>query len=295
MIPIRFAPGATSAVVSGDLPARSTVRYILRALAGQLMDVTLSAPEGVKVSVTNLGGMPLTVLTSSPTSFRGYLPRTGEYIITVASGSQAASYSVNVSIPKRIAFVPGTTSSTLTGHLAPHQSLDYILRAQAGQLMEITATPESSLQLIIYGVDGTVLRSGMGEGSSFRGELPISQDYIVTLRAGDQAVSFTMNVIIPQRIRFASGAVSASLRGVLGSHQTHYYVLGARQNQTMQARVSPADKAQLIIYGMDGAVLSSGMGEAAMYAGKLPSTQDYIVAIRAGPDPVVYSFQVTIR
>ena len=138
--------------------------------------------------------------------------------------------------------------------------------------------------------------AGMGEGSSFRGELPFSQDYIVTLRAGDQAVSFTMDVIIPQRIRFAPGRRRPpACRGVLGSHQTHYYVLGARQNQTMQARVSPADKAQLIIYGTDGTVLSSGMGEAAMYAGKLPSTQDYIVAIRAGPKPIVYSFQVTIR
>ena len=58
------------------------------------------------------------------------------------------------------------------------------LRAQAGQLMEINVTPENpenNLQLIIYGVDGSVLRSGMGEGSTFRGELPFSEDYIVTV------------------------------------------------------------------------------------------------------------------
>ena len=112
LIPIRFAPGATSAVVSGDLQARSTARYILRALAGQLMDVTLSAPEGVKVSVTNSGWTSLNRGDDPAPPVSGVIcPGRGEYIITVASGSQAASYSVNVSIPKRIAFVWGATSS----------------------------------------------------------------------------------------------------------------------------------------------------------------------------------------
>jgi hypothetical protein len=245
--------------------------------------------------VSQPNGRALAPLTSGSTGFRGYLPKTGDYIITVTSGSQPASYSVNVSIPKRISFQKGATSAALTGHVNPHQSLDYILRAGAGQLMDIRVTPENSVQLIIYGVDGTVLRSGMGEGSSFRGVLPSSQDYIVTVRAGDQGVSFTINVTIPQRINFQPGAVSGSVQGTLRSHQTRYYMLRALQGQTMDVKVTPDDGVQLIIHGADGTVLRSGTGEGASFNGKLPSTQDFILAVRAGPDSVKYTLRVTIR
>ena len=189
-------------MVSGDLAAGVTARYILRAGAGQLMDAILSAPAGASLSVTTLNGKALAPKTGSSIGFRGYLPHTGDYILTVKAGSQAVSYFLNVSIPARIAFQPGTTSASLNGQLQAHQSLDYILRARAEQILEINVSPENSVQLIIYGVDGTVLRSGMGEGSSFRGLLPVSQDYIVTVRAGDQPVAFTLNAIIPQRITF---------------------------------------------------------------------------------------------
>jgi hypothetical protein len=135
----------------------------------------------------------------------------------------------------------------------------------------------------------------MGEGSSFRGELPLSEDYIVTVRAGDQGISFTMNVIIPQRITFRPGADSARRHGALLSSHTQYYVLRALVDQTMQVQATPDDAVQLIIYGADGTVLRSGMGEGASFTGKLPSTQDYILALRAGPHSVTYRLVVTIR
>jgi len=286
--------------VQGELPANGTARYVLRAFAGQLLDVTLTAPMGASLSVTAEDGRVLTPPPGgSPAGgymgYRGYLPKTGDTILEVAAGSQPAWYGMHVSIPRRISFARCATSKTVSGHVDPHQSLEYILRARAGQLMEIEVTPANSVQLIIFGVDGTVLRSGMGEGSSFRGEVPISQDYIVAVRAGDQGVSFSMNVIIPQRIRFAQGASSASLQGRLRSHQTQYYVLRGSKNQTLRVEVTPEGVAQLIIYGADGTVLRSGMGEGSSFSGKLPSTQDYVLAVRAGPDPAVYTLEVTIR
>ncbi|HEX7974685.1 MAG TPA: hypothetical protein VF498_09775, partial [Anaerolineales bacterium] len=165
----------------------------------------------------------------------------------------------------------------------------------AGQLLDISVTPDNSVQLILYGVDGSVLRSGMGEGASFRGPLPLSEDYIATVRAGDQGITFTMTATIPQRINFQPGAFSGSVRGSLRSSQTQYYVLRAAQDQTMTVKVTPDNAVQLIIYGADGAVLKSGMGGGASFTGKLPSTQDYILALRAGPTPAAYTLQVTIR
>jgi hypothetical protein len=292
---IRFASGATSALVSGDLPARSSARYVLRALAGQLMELNLSAPQGASLSVTTAAGRALTPVAGSSTTFRGYLPRSGDYLIEVESGRRAVSYSLSVSIPQRVAFESGATSITLEGHVGAHQSHDYILDALAGQLMEIDVAPENSLQLIIYGVDGTVLRSGMGEGSSFRGELPLSGDYIVRVRAGDQDVSFSMNVVIPRRITFERGAVSASLRGAVSASHSQYYVLRALKDQIMQVNVTSGRAVQLIIYGADSTVLKSGMGEGSSFSGDLPATQDYVLVVRADSGAAAYSLRVTIR
>ena len=297
---IQFTRGATSAVVSGNLPANTSARYILRALAGQLIDVTLSAPDGTRVRVTTSGGRVLTPIagTSSSTGFRGYLPFTGDYIVAVASGSQGVSYSVNVSIPVRVAFNRGATADTLKGHLDAHQGLDYILRAREGQILEIDTTPDPAdvpLQLIIYGVDGSVLKSGMGEESSFRGELPVSEDYIVSVRAGEQAADFKMNVIIPQRIRFQTGAVSASVFGFLLANRTHYYSVSAMENQTLQVKITPRNSLQLIIYGADGTVLKSDMSEGDSFSGMLPNTQDYILEVRSATTRIGYRLHVTIK
>ena len=291
---INFASGATSAAVSGSLAANSSARYVLRAMAGQLMDVTLSAPSGASLSVTTADGRILTPMTSSSSGFRGVLPISGDYLITVKSAGQAVNYSVNVMIPVRVAFAVGATSALLQGHLAASQSIDYVLRAGAGQIIEINGSPDNSFQLIIYGADGTVLKSGMGEGSSFRGLLPSSQDYIVTVRAGAKEAAYTLNVIIPRRISFAAGSTGATLGGKVSASQSQYYVLKALNNQTMDVKVTSVTAVQLIIYGADGTVLRSGMGEGSSFSGKLPSTQDYIVVVRARVNPASYTLRVTI-
>ena len=62
--------------------------------------------------------------------------------------------------------------------------------------MSVNATPEGLVRLIIYGADGTVLMSGMGEGASFSGTLPSDQDYIVAVEAGPQAVAYNLEMSI---------------------------------------------------------------------------------------------------
>lgn len=281
-------------MVSGKLSAKTSARYVLRAFAGQLMEVSLSAPEGARLSVSTARGWMLTPRTEISTSFRGYLWSNGDYVIEVTSGDQPISYSVSVSIPKRINFARGATSAAITGSLAAYQSLDYILGAGAGQLMEINVSPSDSVQLVIYGADGTVLRSGMAEGSSFRGELPGTQDYLVSVRAGEQAVDFTMNVVIPSRIAFRPGAISGTAYGSLSANQSLHYVLRAMEGQTMQVDVTSGNPVQLIIYGADGTVLRSGMGEGSSFSGQLPSTQDYILVVRTGSNAASFTLKVTI-
>ncbi len=69
-------------------------------------------------------------------------------------------------------------------------------KALAGQLMQVDVTSSQALRLSIYGVDGTVLKSGMGEGATFAGTLPVTQDYILVIGAGTQPSSYTLIVSV---------------------------------------------------------------------------------------------------
>jgi hypothetical protein len=57
-------------------------------------------------------------------------------------------------------------------------------------------TPANSAKMSIYGVDGSVLWSGMGEGTHFTGTLPSTQDYYVVFQSGDQAVTYNLTITI---------------------------------------------------------------------------------------------------
>jgi LysM repeat protein len=193
---IKFAPGGTAAILQGHLAANSQHDYLLSAGAGRILEVTLSAPSGLTLAVLGADGSTLQSAGSSST-FRGTLPKTQDYILVLASGGSALDYSVSVAIPLRIQFASGGTSVTLTGTVPASLSQFFSLRAVKGQTLNVTATPQDKLQLIIYGMDGSVLRSGMGEGASFSGVLPGTQDYILVLKSANQVQNFTLKVTIP--------------------------------------------------------------------------------------------------
>jgi LysM repeat protein len=195
---ISFASGGTSAVVSGSLNAGSDTYYVLRAGAGQLMEVTSSPDPSLQMAIYAADGSTIKALASSSPNFRGYLPASQDYLLVVHA-LQAVPYTLNVDIPARISFAAGAISSTTSGSLAPYASQYYVLRALKGQQLMINVSPtDENLRLVIYGFDGSVLRSGMSSGApSFNGTLPSTQDYIVILTASDQAVSYTMHVTIP--------------------------------------------------------------------------------------------------
>ncbi len=195
---IAFARGGTSDVVSGSLNAGSDTYYVLRAGAGQLMEVISSPEPRLQMAIYAADGSTIKALASSSPNFRGYLPATQDYLL-VLHALQATPYTLNVDIPARIAFAAGAISSTTSGSLAPYASQYYVLRAMKGQqLMINVSSADESLRLVIYGYDGTVLRSGMSSAApTYSGTLPSTQDYIVVLTASDQAVSYTMHVTIP--------------------------------------------------------------------------------------------------
>ncbi len=291
---VNFAAGGTSALLVGHIPAHGMARYVLRASARQLLQANVESAQTVYLNIQGDTGVPLKDGSGAPL-YRGTLPVTQDYYFAVIAGDTAADYALQIIIPVRIAFARGTTAGAVEGTLPPYSRNYYVLGAQASQLMMVDVAPSEGLKLSIQGLDGAALLCGMGESTSYTGILPRTQDYLITVHTADSAANYALDVRIPERIRFAPGAVGAVREGTLGVKQQHAYVLGAMAGQEMRVRVTaPEDTVQRSIYGVDGTVLMSGMGGGAEFEGNLPSTQDYVVSIRTGPLAVSYTLEVTI-
>lgn len=200
---VSFDRGATNGVVSGSLAANETKTYVLRALADQVMFLnTTSSTNGVRVSVVGSGKGEPTVLSQSSdgANWTGRLPATQDYVVSVSANNNAATFSVNITIPRRITFKRGATSAAVTGSVVNRRTLTYILRAAKGQTMTATlATPQANtMALTLYGLsDGQPLVRAGGAGvSSWTGTLPGNQDYIIQAVPGVDSTAFTLSVTV---------------------------------------------------------------------------------------------------
>jgi hypothetical protein len=204
---IRFAPGTTSASIAGNLAASESDLYLLRALAGQTLSLNLTFTEGRAILV--VWGQDGNVLLSDHaevSSFEQVLPTTQDYFIQVKGGPDGnTAYTMTVNIPaistgmERIEFTSGSTSATVTGQLNASGSAQYVLRAQAGQTLNINTTfAEGRAILAVWGADGDVLMSDHAEASTFQGVLRTTQDYYILLKGRpDGDTSYSVTVTIP--------------------------------------------------------------------------------------------------
>ncbi len=79
----------------------------------------------------------------------------------------------------RVRFPAGTHGTSVKGTVRGYAYRDYIVGASAGQTMTVTMTASAmSTVFTIFNPDGTNLEEG-SETDSFRGELPVSGDYVV--------------------------------------------------------------------------------------------------------------------
>jgi hypothetical protein len=85
-------------------------------------------------------------------------------------------------IKKDVVFKPGATSATLQGSVKGHQSIDYLVRANAGQYMVVNLKPGNSstnFNVLPPGSEEAIF-IGSTSGTSFKGNLP--KDGVYTVR-----------------------------------------------------------------------------------------------------------------
>jgi hypothetical protein len=111
--PIFFAKGSSSGTVGGHVLRGERDLYSLKAAAGQILTVTVTAPDDNAVfqiyepgttigrdpdSILEFKGKALHAAGDDTTRWHGPLPRNGTYIIAVGSTRGNARYSMDVKI-----------------------------------------------------------------------------------------------------------------------------------------------------------------------------------------------------
>ncbi len=201
---IQFSPGATEAEVQGQMPAGEIRAYSLNALANQNMQLSLSSNSNTaRIAVLAPSGAPLPPQRGNPegTYWQGNLPANGDYTIQVLAGDGAptANYSLNVTIPVRIVFAPGAISNQQQGLTSNGRIVTFLLKANGGQTMTANLlAPPSSAGITIYGLeDGQPLIRSQSGATSFNGQLPATQDYVIqVVPFGNTQVNFTLDITV---------------------------------------------------------------------------------------------------
>lgn len=105
-----------------------------------------------------------------------------------------------------------------------------------------------------------------------------------------------------QRVRFARGASSATVRGTVRGFAFRDYIVGAREGQTISVRLNSGNTfAVLTIFTPEGDNLE-GATETDEFSGELPASGDYVIRVgmmradaRRRNSIANYSLRISVR
>jgi hypothetical protein len=325
---IRFATGATSAVVDGSVGGGQVARYVLTALAGQTMRIqpySSGAPVFVTVFDTSRAVMGSA---ASGEQWAGRLPATGDYSLAVYpspyTGSTAFQLRVEITndprppapAPERIRFASGAVSAQVMGYLPSAATKVYLLNARAGQVMSVESWTSSGPFHFTVSEEGGAWLGAGNQGERWSGTLPRSGDYRITLQSPPDAPPVNYGLLITivnaapaptptptaippataERIRFPRGATSVTVTGYVDGYTSERYVLRALRGQTMTLYLSTlyGSATTVTVHDEQGNFLAAAnRGEE--WTGYLPSTGDYYLEVQAPRENTGDNFSLWIE
>lgn len=195
---INFETGATNAFLESSVKAYQVKRYVFWAAKGQLTEVTLQTGEDAYIGIMSKAGTVLLAPSSGKVFYRDYLPANGDYYIDVYAKAVDANFGLNLMIPQRLSFDPGSYGMEFDDDVKKGSAHNYVVKAMKDQIITVEVEPGSEVYLTIWGKDGTVLLSGMGGLNEFSGKLPSTQDWLVNVHAiygtGTQDYHFEIDI-----------------------------------------------------------------------------------------------------
>ena len=205
----------------------------------------------------------------------------------------------------RVRFARGTTSGLVNDSLPAGESRGYLLGAEQGQVMMVHAItwpvrqggePPPAATVQVYSVaDESELAMPGGGGALWSGRLPATGDYAVRVSASGPA-AYTLSVQIPRRLSPGADDPTAAITGTAPSRAPVDYIVAGKSGQTLAVSVGEEDPATLHVYGLDGGEQLAPLSEGRrLWAGPLPTTQDYVVSVVPVEEGARYELTVTLR
>lgn len=243
-----------------------------------------------------------TQLPAVPTGTLLPIEPTSTVFVPTALPPTATIFPTLTSVPGaiRLNFAAGATSGVASGTIQPGQVINYLVGAAKGQpLMVSTSSFNNDVTFSVIGLkDGLTLLSPSAKIASWQTMLTVTQDYLISVIAGATSENYSLNVITPARVIFASGATSATVSGSTPGGFVVSYVVYALVNQQMDLTLLvPGGNAVLSIYGYeDGQPYMRSVVEQTSFSMKLPASQDYIIQVvpRAG-EVAAYTLAINIK
>jgi len=301
---LQFPAGGTTLIAEGVARPGAPSLFVLRASAGQILDVQVSlAMAQAELAIWGADGTMLKRASDGRLWWRGTLPSTQDYILQVDALGGERGFSLSIGIPVRISFAEGATSARVDGSIEPAIPDLFVLKASAGQTMQVAIdSPSSGTMLEIWGFDGSLLKTDADSGWLWVGPLPATQDYFIYLYNWSTVASYRLEIGIPAggepvpvRITFPAGGTTATESGSLAALGMDVYVLRASAGQILDVQADwSGGQVLLEIWGADGTVLKHAAVGSTLWRDYLPSTQDYFVKVIAEGGAADYTLRVSV-
>lgn len=207
---IVFKPGGTSAYRERVIAPGEIHTYTLQAAAGQTLLAGVSSQgQEVYLEITGLkSGEVLLHANERRADWRGILPETQPYQITLSTEAQEAYYFLCVEVPADILFGTEQEMVQVEGYLEIHSEwypnlmtrVRYLVHAAPGR--EITSIQLSSPEIdrlslgIIGQADGQPYKRYEVSGVEFNGWLPLEQGYFVDVYSIGVSTGFVLEISV---------------------------------------------------------------------------------------------------
>ncbi len=206
---------------------------------------------------------------------------------------------------RRVRFARGTTSGILNDSLRAGETRGYLIGAEQGQIMMVHAitwpvrrgeAPPATATVRVYSLAfGGELTAPSGSGPLWSGRLPATGDFIVRVTA-TEPTAYTLAVQIPRRLSVGEGDPTAAITGTAPSRAPVDYIIEGGSGRTLAASVRDRDSATLHLYGLDDGTQLAPLSERRkLWAGTLPTSQDYVISVVPADEGTRYELTVALR
>lgn len=327
---VRFAPGASSQVISGRVDGNIAVRYEFYAAAGQSATITLNSDTNQAIlSVRTLSGQQLMGFESRSAAFGMPLPVSGGYEILVYNPNPTATnYSFLLSIPPiakatalpafpayppsvmpgswnyqmggTIQFALGETMAQISSTVNAATCLRYDFYAGNDQhLLTSISSENSQVNLGLSDNTGALYVSNANRQTYFHQLLSKTTKYHLDICNPAQSASkFDLTFVLPARIRFAAGTYSMTVSGSVKANGVVSYTAFGGPARTMTVQLQSGTlqpSAFLRISGVeDGVVYLDHQTKQTSWTGYLPIKQDYLIEVVSFQAAANYTMSVSI-